>query len=216
MAVDLTFTQQMPGFKLGDGIIRFDGQVALAWVVPMPRASVEGTIREGGEVRHVRGMGYHDHNWGELNLTDTMAYWYWGRITSPESTLVYADVHFQPSLGVRPFSFVVSGDASHMTRAVGDATFEPQEVRYLDPAGREVPKALAIRANGLSLDLHEDQVLEADNFSVYIPWVVRPWVRLATKPAYVRSLSSFVLTEPGAPPIRGTGGITEFMYVRQP
>ncbi len=215
LAVDLTFTPQMPGFKLSDGIIRFDGQVALAWVVPMPRASVEGTVREGDRGRAVRGLGYHDHNWGELNLVDTMAYWYWGRISSPDATVVYADVHFQPDLGVAPFSFVVSGDSHQMTAAAGDATFEPQAPRYLEAAGREVPVGLAIHASGLALDLREDQVLEADNFSLYIPWLVRPLVRLSTRPAYVRSLSHFVLSRPGQPTSQGSGAITEFMYVRQ-
>jgi hypothetical protein len=160
--VDLTFTPAAPGFKLGDGTVRFDGQVALAWVVPMPRASVEGTVKVGDQTRTVRGLGYHDHNWGDLNLRDTMAYWYWGRVSSPDSTVIYADVHFRPELGARTFSFVVAGDGSHMSRAVVDPTFQPVESRFLDGAGREVPKGLAIRGDAFAMDLAEEKVLEAD------------------------------------------------------
>jgi hypothetical protein len=33
------------------------------WVAPFARASVEGTLTDGGQEIQVTGIGYHDHSW---------------------------------------------------------------------------------------------------------------------------------------------------------
>lgn len=218
VSVDLTFTPQMPGFKPGDGAVRFDGKVALGWAVPIPRAAVEGTVRVGAEERHATGLGYHDHNWGELNLKDTMAYWYWGRIASKDVTLVYASVHFRDELGVEPLDIVVAGDTRRMTEALAAPEFTAGDAKYLATANRDIPEGLRVVAKDheLALQLDPKKVLEADDLSLQIPWWERPFARLRTHPAYVRQLCDYVLASRGADglPRKSEGrAIAEFMYV---
>ena len=43
-----------------DGILLTEGPGALRWIVPIPSAQVEGTIRAGGKETKVTGLGYHD------------------------------------------------------------------------------------------------------------------------------------------------------------
>ena len=51
----------------------------LAWVVPVPQGEVLAEIRENGQVKNLKGHGYHDHNWGKVPMRDLIHHWYWGR-----------------------------------------------------------------------------------------------------------------------------------------
>ena len=98
---EVLFTPLVEGAKIGrgcnmDAIV--DGRhLYHKWVVPMPTAQVKVhmTITDvGGKVTEINqtGFGYHDHNWGNHPLTQTLDRWYWGRIAEPDMTLIYAKV----------------------------------------------------------------------------------------------------------------------------
>ena len=215
LSVDLTFTPTMPGFKHGTGEVRFDDKVALGWVVPMPRAKVSGKVSVGGVERPVQGAGYHDHNWGELNLLDTMGYWYWGRLTSPDTTVVYASVHFREKFGLPPMRMIAVGDAEHLRSVESPSQFEPQKEAFLEAANRDIPSGLAIRAPSTEVRLDGLKTLEAIDFATEAPWYWRPFVRAVSRPAYVRQLCGYKLdTRVEGMPASTTGrGIAEYMYV---
>lgn len=217
LAVDLTFTPTMPGFKHGTGEVRFDGKVALGWVVPMPRANVAGKVSVGGVERAVRGAGYHDHNWGELNLLDTMGYWYWGRLTSPETTVVYASVHFREKFGLPPMRMMAVGDAQRLRSVEVPSDFAPQKEAFLEAANRDIPAGLAIKAPNTQVQLDSLKTVEAMDFTGQAPWYMRPFVRAVTRPAYVRQLCGYKLDThvEGMPASTSGQGIAEYMYVYQ-
>lgn len=65
------------------------------WNLVMPRADVSGRVRilsRGGretEVTHFRGTGYHDHNFDNRWLPETVQDWQWGRAHFSDSTTVF-------------------------------------------------------------------------------------------------------------------------------
>jgi predicted secreted hydrolase len=219
LAADLTFHGTMPGFKLGDdGALRFDGKVALGWVVPMPRARVDGTLQVGNLTWSVRGLGYHDHNWGEINLIDTISYWYWGRVASPDMTLVYASIHFREDLGLPAAHLAVVGDDRRFVRTLVDSKVSPLEEEFLEAANRNIPKGVDIDAPGIHARLQGSKVLSAEDLVTYLPLPLRPLVRMRTHPAYVRRLCDYSVDAhlAGIPSTSRGQAIGEFMYVRAP
>lgn len=215
ISVELTFTPTMPGFKLGDGAVRFDGKTALGWVVPMPRANVEGTVRVGAEERRVKGLGYHDHNWGELNLKDTMGYWYWGRVASKDLTLIYADVHFREELGVQPMRVVVAGDEKKLLQVFDDMEIEPLPEKPVAEAARDVPGGLTLKSGKAAMRLTEKKIVEADDLSKTMGGMTRFFARFRTKPAYVRTLCDYTWAcrLDGLPRKSEGAALVEYMYV---
>jgi hypothetical protein len=83
-AVDLSFTRTMKGWKIETS--------RNSWAVPLPKASVEGTIRVHEVVTPVNGIGYHDHNWDYSLFTTWMRNigWYWGRIIGDIGSIIWA------------------------------------------------------------------------------------------------------------------------------
>ena len=94
LEAELTFHPKLPGVKLRDGYLFCDSvnKKYFNWVVPVPRAFVEGTLRVHGENRSVEGRGYHDHNWGNIYLRNAFQGWLWGRVWGGIHTLVFGDM----------------------------------------------------------------------------------------------------------------------------
>jgi predicted secreted hydrolase len=87
----LTLKNIVPGWKLGTGFNYKNeetGRVA-GWTVPVPYAKVTGELYLKNETLPVKGVGYHDHNWGNYRCHQTFSGWYWGRIHKDEYALDY-------------------------------------------------------------------------------------------------------------------------------
>ena len=101
----LRFQGQLASWKpLGHVVPMQQGRkrAAFVWVVPMPRAAVEGVFAlDGVDYEIAEALGYHDHNvWqvdptAKLFLDKVISHWYWGRFVGPEATVVFMDTRFQ-------------------------------------------------------------------------------------------------------------------------
>jgi hypothetical protein len=49
------------------------------WLPAVPQGAVTATYRIGGETHSTTGVGYHDHNWGNVGLMEIINDWYWAR-----------------------------------------------------------------------------------------------------------------------------------------
>ena len=82
--------KRAPSWKWTEnGYISDDTSGIQAWVNPIPRADVEGKLFINSEVIDVTGVGYHDHNWGNVDMSLSRAGWGWGRMYDPVFTFVY-------------------------------------------------------------------------------------------------------------------------------
>jgi hypothetical protein len=94
LSAELIFWPQIPGWRAGTGHLFADSASGhyFDWIVPLPRARVEGTVTVAGQRRAVAGIGYHDHNWGNLYLPAAFSRWMWGRVLADDWTLIFGDV----------------------------------------------------------------------------------------------------------------------------
>lgn len=94
LAAELTFWPMLPGWKAGTGHLFADPVSGryFDWVVPLPRARVEGVLILDAQRQDVAGTGYHDHNWGNLYLPSAFRRWTWGRVLVGDWTLIFGDV----------------------------------------------------------------------------------------------------------------------------
>jgi hypothetical protein len=124
LAAELTFWPELPGWKAGTGHLFADSASGhhLDWVVPLPRARVEGTLSVAGQQHTVVGVGYHDHNWGTLYLPAAFSGWMWGRVLTDDWTLIFGDVvgrgtsppHVTPFMLARGNEILLATDCIHL------------------------------------------------------------------------------------------------------
>jgi hypothetical protein len=144
-AADLRFTRLLPPVTSPDGeIIRTaDGCETFCWSIPLPRARVAGTLTLDGAEYPVDGPGYHDHNWGNLNLGRRLHRWIWLRVPFESLTLIFARIELREAAG--PLHQLVVLD--HEGRPIETGSFEAVvEGEKLSACSRlRLPGAIRIR-----------------------------------------------------------------------
>ncbi len=91
---DLTFSPQLPGWRPGSGYLFYDeaSKRFFKWIVPIPAATVTGSLGLAGSSFPVQGTGYHDHNWGNMYLPTAFNHWTWGRVLADDWAVIFGDV----------------------------------------------------------------------------------------------------------------------------
>lgn len=81
ISVDVTLTGEIRPWRPGTGHLVFgaDRSQVFAWLPAVPQGAVTGRITVDGVRTEVTGVGYHDHNWGNVSLPKIIHDWYWAR-----------------------------------------------------------------------------------------------------------------------------------------
>ena len=143
---DLVFNREAPSARGGggSGIVYFDPSLTkyIGWFIPLPSAKVEGTLTYNGQTHNVHGEGYHDHNWGTVNVNQVLDRWFWttghfGNYTLSAALMVTASYYNHQQL---PTFFLAKGnqvlinEMNHLTvHGLGNLTA---------PGGHDYPKTM--------------------------------------------------------------------------
>jgi hypothetical protein len=192
----LTYKAEVKGWKPGTGYSHFADLGHFAWVVPFPRASVEGTVRDGDKTMAVKGVGYHDHNWLNFSFQSIIDYWMWGRIYSQNFTVSYAFIQCNEKVDNHQVKVLLLAKGEEPILSTGDYEFIKEDFEYSPSSKHSFPHKIAINVpNEMRVELRVDKVLEAedmlDNFGVVLRFLAKNVLRL--KPGYFRLLSNFDL-----------------------
>ncbi|GAA1752870.1 lipocalin-like domain-containing protein [Agromyces humatus] len=81
VSVDVTLTGQIRPWRPGTGHMLFGAnrELEFAWLPAVPQGAVTGSYTVDGVTTPVTGVGYHDHNWGNVSLLKIIHDWYWAR-----------------------------------------------------------------------------------------------------------------------------------------
>jgi predicted secreted hydrolase len=193
---DLTYASQVNGWKPGSGSSNFAGMGFFSWVVPIPRAAVQGTIRDGETIMPVKGVGYHDHNWLNFPFQRIIEYWMWGRVYSENFTISYAFIQCNKSVERHAVKVLMLAKNENVILSTGEYGLEKRDLAYSPAAGHSYPRELVFSIPGkFEMDLRVQKVLEQvnmlDNFGAALQFVAKTILRI--KPGYFRLLSDFNL-----------------------
>ena len=98
----------------------------MPWTVAVPSGDIEGELYKNGETVEVKGIGYHDHNWGEKTLAGVIKNWYWGKVHSPDISIDYSVImDFNDNI-VMPVALVT--DSENLIMSPSDSLVSPDTV----------------------------------------------------------------------------------------
>jgi hypothetical protein len=134
ISVDITLTGEVPPWRPSTGYMLFgaDRSLEFAWLPSVPQGAVAGWYSIGGEKHETTGVGYHDHNWGNVGLMKVVHDWYWARGQAGPYTVIASYITASEQFGFEPIPiFMLARDK----KLVGDdqtkVTFE-REGLYTD------------------------------------------------------------------------------------
>ncbi|MDO5424068.1 MAG: lipocalin-like domain-containing protein [Eubacteriales bacterium] len=128
----LKFYAKVPSWQAGtDGCVFKNPQTGeeKAWVVAQPMASVEGVLYKNDKEITVKGQGYHDHNWMNLNVGNELDHWHWGKVHTEDITIDYGILI--PSIpGAKPAVTMLVEDAENLYTEPNDLHHQAGNITY--------------------------------------------------------------------------------------
>jgi hypothetical protein len=192
--IHLKYTAKTHGWKPGHGYIEFGKSNQFGWVVALPRADVEGTIKVNNETIQVKGIGYHDHNWLNFNFAMIIDYWYWGRIYSENFSVVFAYIKCNKRMDDYPIQVLMIAKNENIILSTGEYELVQDNFEFNDKAGNKYPKDLKFKfGGGNEISLIVQEIIDADNLLYELGPITRFLAKniLRLKPGYFRLNSKF-------------------------
>jgi len=190
----LKYTAEVPGYMPGKGYTKFGNLGEFGWVIPLPKAKVEGTIKVHNENISVKGIGYHDHNWITLNMIKIVDYWHWGRFYSENFTVVYAYIKCNKKLDGYVIKVLMIAKNDDIILSTGEYEFMEDKFQYDDIAKNKYPLNLDFafsEQNKITLRVENviDSVHMLSEFNPILRFLAKNLLKL--NPGYFRLNSKF-------------------------
>src|SRR5260370_686490 len=141
ITVDVTLTGEVPPWRPSTGYMLFgaDRSLEFAWLPAVPEGAVTVTYSVGGERHETTGVGYHDHNWGNVGLMKVVHDWYWARGQAGPYSVIASYITAAKEYGFEPIPIFM---LTHENVLVGDdpakVTFERDGVYTDETTGKPV------------------------------------------------------------------------------
>jgi len=175
VSIDATLTGEIPAWRPSTGYLLFgeDRSLEFAWLPAVPQGAVSVTYTVDGEQHETTGVGYHDHNWGNVGLMKIVHDWYWARGQAGPYSVIASYITSAKRYGYEPIPIfmlardnVVIGDDPASVRFEREgiytdaATGKPvaNTTRYAYQAGDDQYIVSFTRARDLSRDRMIDSV----------------------------------------------------------
>jgi len=147
---DLTFENLVQSYKTPpDGTTYFSMNplIYMGWTIAQPRATVKGKLKINGKEITVSGIGYHDHNWGNISFGELYDYWYWGRIFLPGHTIIYSVGQLGECMDHAPINAAIVFEGDKLVDMTQEIVGEPSDFVMDSETGIEYPKKLVLKMN---------------------------------------------------------------------
>ena len=193
---EVAFVPEIEGWKpLGDTINVTKGRKkgAFSWVVPVPRAKVEGEFSLGKKKYVIKeAVGYHDHNYWEVDvrnklfMDDAISKWYWGRFFSRNYTIIFMKTYIKrhpiTSLMIAKHDEIISSSNNLINIFEDEMKFD-EEIKTLYPS--KITIQSVEEDNPFQMTLLSREILDRrdllDDLNPVIRWLIK---RLFSRPAY--------------------------------
>jgi hypothetical protein len=175
VSVDATLTGEVPPWRPATGHMLFgaDRSRVFAWLPSVPQGAVTVRYAVDGEQHETTGVGYHDHNWGNVGLMRVVHNWYWARGRAGPYSVIASYVTAAKGYGYEPIpifmlardNVIIGDDSAKVTferagvytdRRTGKPVAATTRYTYTDEENRYVVSFT--RARDLSVNRMVDSV----------------------------------------------------------
>lgn len=132
--LNLTLTRQVPTWRPETGATFLgDENSYFAWLPAVATGLMEGTITYQGTTHQVTGSGYHDHNWGNVDLAKNFKYWWWTRSQVGPYTIMTAAERLKNKFGYDQWEWmfvILDQNGALIDAAQSDVTMSVDESNF--------------------------------------------------------------------------------------
>src|SRR5260370_40465710 len=120
-------------------LVGADGSLEFAWLPAVPQGAVTVTYSVDGEQHETTGVGYHDHNWGNVGLMKVVHDWYWARGQAGPYSVIASYITSTKQYGFEPIPiFMLARDNVVIGDDPARVTFEREGIYTDETTGKPV------------------------------------------------------------------------------
>jgi hypothetical protein len=141
ISVDVTLTGEIAAWRPATGYMLFgeDRSLEFAWLPSVPQGAVRVKYTVGGEEHETTGVGYHDHNWGNVGLMKVVHDWYWARGQAGPYSVIASYITSTKQYGFEPIPiFMLARDNVVIGDDPTKVTFEREGIYTDETTGKPV------------------------------------------------------------------------------
>ncbi|MEA2621835.1 MAG: hypothetical protein QOH61_745 [Chloroflexota bacterium] len=150
--VDVTLVGQVPPWRPETGYMLFGPgrDLEFAWLPAVPQGTVTATYRIGADETHSStGVGYHDHNWGNVGLMKIINDWYWARGQAGPYSVIASCVTAHKKYDYAPVTLFMLARDGKVVADDGKRTWFETDDTHLDAlTGKPVANVTRYRYEG--------------------------------------------------------------------
>jgi predicted secreted hydrolase len=141
ITVDVTLVGEVPPWRPATGYMLFgaDRRLEFAWLPAVPEGGATVTYSVDGEQHETTGVGYHDHNWGNVGLMKVIHDWYWARGHAGPYSVIASYITAAEQYGYEPIPiFMLARDGALVGDDPDKVTFEREGIYTDQKTGKPV------------------------------------------------------------------------------
>jgi CrtC N-terminal lipocalin domain len=145
LVCDVTLSSTVPPWRPEAGYLFFGerSEHYFAWLPSVPQGDVQATISIAGDKQVLTGIGYHDHNWGNISPVRLMNNWYWARGKIGDYTLIASYITAEKKYGYKTFPvFMLAHNGKILADDDSKVSFSASDFQTDGETGRPVANTL--------------------------------------------------------------------------
>jgi predicted secreted hydrolase len=149
--VDVTLVGQIPPWRPGTGHLLYGPKrdLEFGWLPAVPQGTVTATYRVGDETHTTTGIGYHDHNWGNVGLMEIINDWYWARGQAGPYSVIASSITAHKNYDYAPVTVFMLAKDGKVVADDGTRTLFETDDYSVDPlTGKPVANVTRYRYHG--------------------------------------------------------------------
>lgn len=224
VGADLVLRSTSQPWRPGAGGFTFGEDEAgyFTWLCAVPRGTVTGTLFYNGKTHAVTGVGYHDHQWGNMAHNTTWDHWLWGRQDFGDYTMLVFDIGTQKKFGYKrlPMMFLQDNAGHLLMEDLHAPKCQVIEEYQEKVSGKTYPKVIHYRFSqgnqSVDYTLSQQSELESRDAAAGLPKLIVSAMKLkGLRPSTTRNFATGTMTyDSGDQTVTRTSDlIYEFVYM---
>ena len=144
VGVDLKLKKQGQSWRGDTGYIALgdNDEQFFTWLSSVSKGIVTGTITVDNKTYDVKGYGYHDHQWGNINHVEFVNSWFWSRQNTGDHSILVFDFVLNKEFGYKrvPLAFIQDRDGNIIFENTENVKCEILEEYYEENTKEYFPK----------------------------------------------------------------------------
>ncbi|MGP4017530.1 lipocalin-like domain-containing protein [Saccharopolyspora sp. 5N708] len=141
--VDVTLTAEIRPWRPHTGYLLFGEKQDLefSWLPSVPQGTVRGSYEIDDVRTDVSGIGYHDHNWGNVGMMSIIHDWYWARGQAGPYSVIASYVTSHEKYGYTPIPiFMLAREGEIVADDAARVRFETVDTYVDKKTGKPVAR----------------------------------------------------------------------------